>query len=115
MTYPLLLSLHVLVCLLVILVVLVQSGKGAGFSSVFGGGSSDSLFNAPSGSMFIRKVTAGLAAAFFLSSLFLTYFGSRQRASSVTQSMPLPLPAAAPSQPAETAPTPAPAEAPKKK
>jgi preprotein translocase subunit SecG len=89
--YPVVLSIHVLTCLLVVMVVLLQSGKGAGFSGLFGGGSSDSLFNAPSGSMFLRKLTTGLAVAFFATSLFLTFLGARQHVTTVTRSMPMPV------------------------
>ncbi len=90
--YSVMLSLHVLVCLLVVLIVLIQSGKGAGFSGLFGGGSSDALFNAPSGSMFLRKVTTGLAVFFFASSILLTYLGVRQRVYTVTHPMSMPMP-----------------------
>jgi preprotein translocase subunit SecG len=76
--YTVVLVLHVIVCVLVILVVLLQSGKGAGFAGLFGGGGGDALFSAPSGSMFIRKFTTGLAAAFFLTCLLLTYFAARR-------------------------------------
>ncbi|TXH22612.1 MAG: preprotein translocase subunit SecG, partial [Elusimicrobia bacterium] len=78
MIFSLLLSIHVVICVLVILAVLIQSGKGAGFAGVFGGGGGDALFSAPSGSMFIRKVTTGLAIAFFVSSLLLTFLGARR-------------------------------------
>jgi preprotein translocase subunit SecG len=94
--YPIVLALHVLFCLFVILIVLVQSGKGAGFSGLMGGGSSDAIFNAPSGSMFLRKVTTGLVAAFFVTSLLLTFLAARQHGSSVTQRMVLPEAPAAP-------------------
>ena len=90
MLFSLLLSIHVVICVLVILVVLVQSGKGAGFAGVFGGGSGDALFSAPSGSMFIRKVTTGLAIAFFVSSLFLTFLGARRGGTTVTQRVSFP-------------------------
>jgi protein translocase SecG subunit len=55
MLFSVILSIHVVACVLVILVVLLQSGKGAGFSGIFGGGGSDAVFSAPSGSQFIRK------------------------------------------------------------
>ncbi|HRY29874.1 MAG TPA: preprotein translocase subunit SecG [Elusimicrobiota bacterium] len=79
------LTLHVIVCLLVILVVLIQSGKGAGLSGVFGGGGGDALFSAPSGSSFLRKLTTSLAVAFFLTSLTLTYLAARRGFRTVTR------------------------------
>jgi preprotein translocase subunit SecG len=90
MIFSLLLSIHVVICFLVILAVLIQSGKGAGFAGVFGGGSGDALFSAPSGSMFIRKVTTGLAVAFFVSSLLLTILGARRGGQTVTQRLSFP-------------------------
>lgn len=104
MLFSLLLSIHVVVCVLVIIAVLIQSGKGGGFGGVFGGGGGDALFSAPSGSMFIRKVTTGLAVAFFVSSLFLTFLGARRGGQTVTQRLSFP---AAPA--AEGAATPVPA------
>ena len=88
--YSVLLAVHVLFCILVILIILLQSGKGAGFSGLLGGGNSDALFNAPSGSMFLRKLTTGLAVGFFMTSLFLTILGATQRVSTVTRSIPGP-------------------------
>lgn len=102
MLYSLVLGVHVVLCVLVVLVVLVQSGKGAGLSNVFGGGGSDAVFSAPSGSTFIRKVTAGVAGAFFLSSLLLTFLGSKRGYRTVTENITMP-PVSAPVAP--TAPT----------
>jgi len=107
--YPALLTLHVLVCLLVILVVLIQSGKGAGLANVFGGGGGDALFSAPSGSMFIRKLTTGLAIGFFMTSLVLTYLSARRGLRTVTRGAWQGAPAAAPAPATEAAPAQAPA------
>ncbi len=95
--YTVLLAFHILVCLLVILVVLIQSGKGAGLSNVFGGGGGgDALFSAPTGSLFIRKLTTGFAVAFFITTLMLTYLGVRRGLRTVTrgpwtQGVPVPI------------------------
>jgi preprotein translocase subunit SecG len=91
MLFSVILSIHVVACVLVILVVLLQSGKGAGFSGIFGGGGSDAVFSAPSGSQFIRKATAGFAIAFFISSLLLTYLGSKKGVQSVTRQFSYPV------------------------
>jgi preprotein translocase subunit SecG len=91
MLFSVILSIHVVTCVLVILVVLLQSGKGAGFSGIFGGGGSDAVFSAPSGSNFIRKVTSGFAIAFFVSSLLLTYLGSRRGVQTVTRQVSYPV------------------------
>ncbi len=109
--YAIAITLHIVVCLMVILVVLIQSGKGAGLSNVFGASSGDAVFSAPSGSMFIRKITTGLAIGFFLTSLALTYISARQGLRTVTrnawqQQMPAqqPAPAEMPTTPAENPP-----------
>lgn len=109
MLFSVVLSIHVVACVLVILVVLLQSGKGAGFSGIFGGGGSDAVFSAPSGSQFIRKVTTGFAISFFVTSLLLTYLGSRRGVRSVTRqfSIPASTETTAPAATAPTAPAPA--------
>ena len=99
---------HVAACLLMIVVVLLQTGRGAGLS-VFGGGG-DSLINTPSGSDFMKKFTAVLAGTFAFTSLFLTLLSSRAGLSSVTSRVRTPPPVEAPAQtpaPAPAAPAPA--------
>jgi preprotein translocase subunit SecG len=102
MLFSLVLSFHVVACVFVILAVLLQSGKGAGMSGIFGGGGSDAVFSAPSGTSFIKKVTAGLAVAFFVTSLLLTYLGSRRGVRSVTREFSIPVAPATPESPAAT-------------
>ena len=85
---------HVSSCALMIIVVLLQTGRGAGLS-VFGGGG-DSLINTPSGSDFMKKFTAGLAGTFAFTSLFLTLLSSRAGLTSVTSRVPVPVPIQAP-------------------
>jgi preprotein translocase subunit SecG len=104
MLFSVVLSIHVVACVLVILAVLLQSGKGSGFSGIFGGGGSDAVFSAPSGSQFIRKITTGFAVAFFISSLLLTYLGSKKGVRTVTREFSFPAPATAPSTSPEGAP-----------
>lgn len=67
----LLLIIHVLSCLGVILIVLLQTGKGASLGAAFGGGASQTVFGARSAT-FIGRFTWVLAAAFMLTSLLLT-------------------------------------------
>ena len=105
--YGLLKFVHISACLLMIVVVLLQTGRGAGLS-VFGGGGGDSLINTPSGSDFMKKFTAVLAGTFAFTSLFLTLLSSRAGMSSVTSRVhapaPPPLEAPAPAAPAPAAP-----------
>ena len=86
--YELILTIHILVCALLVVVVLVQSGKGAGISGMFGGGS-EALFSAPSGSAFLKKLTVGLAIGFVCTTLFLTILHSRRSGRSVLERVPI--------------------------
>ncbi len=72
------LVLHVLVALAVIGFVLLQHGKGADMGAAFGGGSSGSLFGAAGSANFLSRTTALLATVFFVTSIALTWFGSRE-------------------------------------
>lgn len=96
--YTFLLTVHVVACFGMILFVLLQTGRGAGLS-MFGGGG-DSLINTPTGSSFMKKFTAGLAATFAVTSLFLTLLSDRTGMSSVTSGAPLVPPPAATEAPA---------------
>lgn len=71
------LVLHVLVAIAVIGFVLLQHGKGADMGAAFGGGSSGSLFGSAGSANFLSRTTAILATVFFLTSVALTWFGSR--------------------------------------
>ena len=72
------LVLHVLVAVAVIGFVLLQHGKGADMGAAFGGGSSGSLFGSAGSANFLSRTTAILATVFFLTSIALTWFGSRE-------------------------------------
>src|SRR3989339_1360527 len=86
--YGLLKFIHIAACLLMIIVVLLQTGRGAGLA-VFGGGG-DSLINTPSGSDFMKKFTAVLAGTFAFTSLFLTLLAGRAGMTSVTSRVAAP-------------------------
>ncbi|MDA8131324.1 MAG: preprotein translocase subunit SecG [Elusimicrobia bacterium] len=114
--YTLIVSLHVILAFVIIISILVfQTSKGSALS-MFGGGG-DALFNAASGTSFIKKFTAIAAALFAVTSLMLTVMGSSDRFRSVVQEYPLQMPPAqqqaAPAQPGQAAPA-QPAAAPAK-
>jgi len=109
MIYDLLLAIHVFACLLMIIVVLLQTGRGAGLS-VFGGGGGDSLINTPTGNSFMRNLTTSIAGVFALTSLFLTLMSGHGGLSSVTTRVPEPLPNEAPGAPSQPVPPQAPAQ-----
>src|SRR3954447_2290082 len=71
------LVLHVLTALAVCGFVLLQHGKGADMGAAFGSGSSGSLFGAAGSANFLSRTTAILATVFFVTSIALTYFGSK--------------------------------------
>ena len=101
MIYNLLLAIHIIACVLMILVVLLQTGRGAGLS-MFGGGG-DSLITTPTGSSFMKNFTTGLATTFAFTSLFLTLLTSRAGLSSVTSRVRTPSPVEAPPVPGQPA------------
>ena len=78
--------LHVVVCIALILIVLLQAGKGAEMGAAFGG-SSQTLFGSAGAMGFLSKMTTIAAVVFMATSLFLAFSGSR-RSSSVIKDRP---------------------------
>lgn len=112
--YTLIVTLHVILAFVIIISILVfQTSKGSALS-MFGGGG-DALFNAASGTSFIKKFTAVAAGLFAVTSILLTVLSSSNRFRSVVLDNPLPQQApvqqAAPAQPGAANPAPAPAPA----
>ena len=70
--------LHVLSAISVIVLVLLQHGKGADMGAAFGSGSSGSLFGASGSANFLSRTTGVLAGVFFVTSLGLTYLSSHK-------------------------------------
>src|SRR5512132_3543723 len=79
--HTLIVILHVIVSVALILVILLQTGKGADIGAVFGGGSSQTLFGSSGPTNFLSKLTAGAAVIFMLTCLFLAYSGARPSSS----------------------------------
>ena len=105
--YIALASFHLLVTLGLILIVLMQSGKGADIGAAFGGGSSQTVFGGRGAATFLSKLTSVLAVLFMLTSLTLTILASTRGGSTVVgEDRPTPA-QSAPATPAS--PTPAPA------
>jgi preprotein translocase subunit SecG len=67
--------LHIFVCVVLILVILLQAGKGGGMGAAFGG-SSQTVFGGRGAQTFLGKVTSACAALFMLTSLTLAYHAS---------------------------------------
>jgi len=79
---------HIIICVALVLVVLLQAGKGAGLGGLFGGGGGDQLFSAPSGSAFIRKVTTTMAIIFMFTCITLTILSSKRSEQSLMETIP---------------------------
>ena len=71
---------HVIACIVLILVVLLQAGKGASMGAVFGG-SSQTVFGSSGPGTFLGKMTTAVAIIFMLTSLSLSYSVSRKGSS----------------------------------
>lgn len=69
---------HLLVALAVVGLVLVQQGKGADAGASFGSGASATVFGSQGSATFLSRVTAILAATFFITSLGLAYFAKEK-------------------------------------
>jgi preprotein translocase subunit SecG len=69
---------HTLVAVLIIVLVLLQRGKGADAGAAFGSGASGTVFGARGSSNFFSRATGVLATMFFISSLTLAYMSSQR-------------------------------------
>lgn len=88
----LIVTLHVLACVFLIVVVLLQAGKGAEMGATFGSGSSQALLGASSGPTLMGKITTGIAIFFMLTSLTLAYLSDNRQTKSVLEGSALSLP-----------------------
>lgn len=83
---------HVLVCVALIGLVLIQQGKGAEAGAAFGSGASATIFGSRGSASFLTRITAILATLFFVTSLTLSYFlGKHLETKSVMEKAPTPL------------------------
>ena len=72
----LILSIHIFLAIALIVLILVQHGKGADAGAAFGSGASSTVFGAQGSASFLTKRTTFIALSFFLTSLALAYFAS---------------------------------------
>jgi len=79
----LLLLVHIIVCIALILIVLLQTGKGADMGAAFGGGASQTLFGSTGASTFLSKATTAAAIIFMITSLALAYLSSHRTTDSM--------------------------------
>ncbi|MBI5374855.1 MAG: preprotein translocase subunit SecG [Candidatus Schekmanbacteria bacterium] len=83
-----LLVIHIIVSLFLILVVLLQRGKGSEMGAAFGG-SSQTLFGSYGSSGFLGKLTTAAATIFMITSLMLSSMSSKSSATSAIPDMPV--------------------------
>jgi preprotein translocase subunit SecG len=76
----LILLFHVVVAVALIALILLQQGKGADMGAAFGSGASGTLFGSRGPASFLMKLTGGLMALFFITSLTLGYLSARTAA-----------------------------------
>lgn len=77
---------HVLFAVILIILVLLQHGKGADMGAAFGSGSAGSLFGASGSANLLSRATGITAALFFATSMGLTYLSANQPKSSSVMS-----------------------------
>ncbi len=77
--------LHVLGAFLLILVILLQSGKGAAMGSGLGAGSSQTMFGSSGAGNFLTKLTTGVAILFMVTSLALATLSTKRDSKSIMQ------------------------------
>jgi len=84
--YTAIVVIHLIVCLFLIFIILIQSSKGAEMGAAFGG-SSQTLFGSRGAATFLSKLTTGAAIAFMVTSLTLAVFSIKR--DSVVSSIPV--------------------------
>ena len=98
----LIIVIHISVCIALIMIVLLQTGKGADMGAAFGGGSSQTLFGSTGASTFLSKATTVVAVVFMLTSLILAYMSGDKSGKSIVMDAPAPIEQTLPA--SETAP-----------
>jgi len=87
----LLIIIHVIVSIALIMIVLLQTGKGADMGAAFGGGSSQTLFGSTGASTFLSKATTAAAIIFMVTSLGLAYLSGHRTEESVVTGTSVPV------------------------
>ena len=75
-------AIHVTVCITLVILILLQQGKGAEVGAVFGG-SSNTVFGASGAGNVLTRATSALAVLFFATSLYLAYTSSQRASGSI--------------------------------
>jgi preprotein translocase subunit SecG len=83
MLIALITAIHVIVCVILIVVVLLQHGKSADIAATFGGVGSQTAFGPRGTATLLSKITTWSAILFMVTSISLTIFAARSHPSSV--------------------------------
>lgn len=78
-----LVTIHILVSILMIIMVLLQAGKGSSLGAALGGGGSQTLFGPAGSGNILTKFTTGLAIIFMVTSISLAHVSGKNSSSSV--------------------------------
>ncbi len=89
----LLMVIHVFACIGIVILVLLQHGKGADIGAAFGSGASSTVFGSQGSGSFLLRLTSAFAAIFFITSLSLGYLAtsSQKKLTGVATSLPIAL------------------------
>jgi preprotein translocase subunit SecG len=74
-------TIHILVCIFLVSIVLLQHGKGADIGATFGGGGGESLFGTEGPVPVMNKITTAAAVIFMVTSIALAYLSSHNTSS----------------------------------
>jgi len=110
--YYLVVAIYVITCFVLVLVILLQQGKGGDIANAFGGGASQAAFGARSGATVLTRATAVGAIVFVVCAVMLGILGQRGPGSVLSGrsgpvGTPPPAGATLPANPAAPAPAPA--------
>jgi preprotein translocase subunit SecG len=83
--YYAIVMLHVIVCVILVLVVLLQSGKGADLAGAFGGGATQTAFGSRGPASFLSKMTTIAAVVFMLTSISLSMIATKTETKSILE------------------------------
>jgi preprotein translocase subunit SecG len=105
-----LIIIHVIVSLALIMIVLLQTGKGADIGAAFGVGASQTLFGSTGASTFLSKATTVAAVVFMITSLSLAFVSGKRGDGSIMEEVKAPVEQTAPAVPEPVQPAPVPAD-----
>lgn len=77
MFYPFIVALHIILCVLLVLIIILQPGKGGDIGSAFGGGGAGSAFGPRGPTNVLQQATTAVAVLFMFTSISLAWFSSR--------------------------------------